>query len=340
MTAVTAKSLYQTVATLGLTRAQVRRLLPSWWSPDMEVAQDGVAELGLHLARRLSLDVAALMEGRVLPKGAVSQVAFKHHANTAPDKLAASSYIASSLAQAVIAAIPVDYRPLPSDAAGVREEVRSQKLGVLGFDALLELCWQSGIPVIPLPHLPVGIQKMDGAALQVGGRPAIVIAKRKSSRAWLSFILAHEMAHVALGHLRSSSSTIIDVSLKDAATYATEASADTQEREADEFALQLLGGQEVENEIAQWSRRAAPVELAVSARTAGDQLGVEAGHLILRYAFGSKRWADAAIALRFLSEDCDAESALQSHLEARLDLSLVAEDLRDMVAQITGLTEQ
>lgn len=337
MTTQTAKSLYQTVASLGLTRAQVRRLLPSWWSPEVEASPDGVAELGLHLARRLSLDVAALLRGNIVPKGAVSQVAYKHQVSTSPAKLAAASYIASSLAQAVIAAIPASYHELPGTPEGIRRAILDSRLGALGFDALLELCWESGIPVIPLPHLPVGIQKMDGAALQVGGRPAIVIAKRKSSRAWLSFILAHEMAHIALGHLEASGSTIIDVSLKDAATYATEASSDSEERAADAFALSVLGGQDVEGEIATWSPRAAPVELAVSARTAGAALGVEAGHLILRYAFISKRWAEASTALQFLSEDFDAESALKAHLQTRLDMDRVAEDLRDMVAQITGL---
>lgn len=337
MTLPPAKSLYQTVASLGLTRAQVRRLLPSWWSPEIESQPGGVAELGLHLSRRLSLDLSALLEGRLAPKGAAVHVAFKHRTNVESNKLAAATFIASSLAQAIIAALPSAYTPLPATGSKLREAVRqATNGGVLGFEALLTLCWASGIPVIPLPHLPIGIRKMDGASLRIGDRPAIVIAKRKSSRAWLSFILAHEMAHIALGHI-GPGSTIIDVSLQDTSTYATESSSDQQEQEADAFALDTLGGAEAERAISDWSGRMSPVELAVSARKSGAMIGVEPGHLILRHAFLTKRWAEASTALRFLSEDMDPESVLIESLRNHLALDLIADDLQDLVSSITGL---
>lgn len=337
MAPMNAKALYQTVGTLGLTRAQVRRLLPEWWSVEAESTPDGVMELSLHLARRLSIDASSLLEGRITPRGAVSHIAYKHQAGAARDGMAAATFIASSLAQAAIAALPTPFDALPSTPAELRRRAaESGRGGALGFSSLLELCWNSGIPVIPLSNLPVGIRKMDGAALLVGNRPAIVIAKRKSSRAWLSFILAHEMAHIALGHIEPGSS-IIDVSLQDSATYAAESSGDTQEREADAFALSVLGGEEVTTEVSRWSDRLSAVELAVAARTAGARLNVEAGHLILRHAFIAKRWAESSAALGFISEDLDAESALAGYLQSRLDLKLIAEDLRDMVSQITGL---
>src|SRR2546422_202169 len=210
----TADALYKTVKTLGLTRAQARRLLPSWWSPELEKRPDGIAELAMHLGRRLSLDVAGLLIGKVQPKGAVKRIAFKHRAGLEAASLEAASFIASSLTQTIIAALPGKYRGLPNRSDTVQSAVRKLGINTIGFGALVDLCWMSGIPVIPLPNLPIGVRKMDGAALQDGGRPAIVIAKRQSSRAWLSFILAHEMAHIALGHL-SPGSSIVDISLQD-----------------------------------------------------------------------------------------------------------------------------
>lgn len=330
---VNAKTIYDAVATLGIKRAQVRSLLPEWWDVAVEKAPSGVSELAMLVGRRLSLDVPSLMRGHAVPRGAVASVAYKHRAGLEPGDLSAASLIASSLAQTVLAAMPSMYRKLPSSPAALRREAAGD--GMLGFDSLLSVCWDHGIPVIPLPHLPVGVRKMDGAALQIGDRPVVVIAKKKSSRAWLSFILAHEIGHIAKGHLRPGS-TIVDVSLQESATYATDAAGDAQEAQADEFALELMGGAEVEAVVRTWSAYASPVEIAVAARAASQRLHIEAGHFILRQAFLTKRWAEAVTALRFLSEDFDPESALLGEFKKRLDLDSIAEDMQDLVAQITG----
>ena len=335
---ITAKEIYKTVATLGMTRAQVRALLPSWWDPAYEIESNGAIERGLHVSRRLNLDLGALMAGRAKPKGALFNVAYKHRADVAPDKLIASSLISSSLAEAIIAALEAPYRALPSTPGALRAAAAHIGYDQLGFDALLALCWAHGVPVIPLPNLPVGMRKMDGAALNIADRPAIIIAKRKHSRAWLSFILAHEMAHIALGHVASGSS-IIDVSLQDSATYATESSTDNQEREADEFALAALGGPALDAEVSNWSTRMAPVAMAVAARALTNRLNVEPGHAILRYAFQNKRWAEASQALRFLSEDLDPQAALLKHLQSNIQLESIADDLQDLVAQVTGIVQ-
>lgn len=329
--------LYQTVGHLGLTKAQVRRLLPSWWAPEVETEEGGIAELGLYLSRRLSIDLNALFEGRVVPKGAVSHVAYKHRSGADPEKYAAASYIAASLAQAILDAFAVPYKPLPGDPETLRAAARSQsKQQLVGFDSLLALCWNSGIPVIPLPNLPVGIRKMDGAALRVGQRPVIVIAKRQSSRAWLSFILAHEMGHLALGHI-APGSTLIDVALHESATYATDSAEDAEERAADQFALSALGGPDLAAALAKWPGRDSAPGLAVAARQLGQKIGVEPGHIILRHAFESKRWADATNALRFLSEDFDPESLLLDQLRTHLDLDRLADDVQELVEIVTGL---
>jgi len=324
------------VGGLGLTRAQVRKLLPAWWDPEAEKAVDGAAELAVHLSRRLSLDLQGLVEGRLVPKGAVSRLAYKHGGNVPEASLKSATFIASSLAQAVLASMSRPYKPLSGDVAALQARARELQGGMLGFDGLLALCWEHGIPVVPLPNLPVGVRKMDGAALQVGDRPVIVVAKKKSSRAWLSFILGHEMGHIASGHLRPGA-TIVDVSLQESAEYLAESSSDKDEREADEFALTLLGGSEVEGEVAQWPRNSAPVELAVAAREASAKLRTEPGHFVLRNAFITKRWPEAIIALRFLSEDLNPQGALVGQLRRHLDLDLVASDLQDMVMQVTGL---
>lgn len=332
---INAKTIYQTVAQLGLKPGQARRLLPEWWDPEVEKNPSGVSELAMLLGRRLSLDVSALMNGKLSPKGAMASVAFKHRAGLEPDAMAAASAIAASLAQTVLAAFPTEYRLLPKRASDLSKAATDDGARLLGFDTLLSLCWDHGIPVIPLPNLPVGVRKMDGAALKIGERPVIVIAKKKSSRAWLSFILAHEIGHIALGHLKPGS-TIVDVSLQEGATYAADEQEDKQEAEADAFALTAMGGDVVEGEVNKWPEQAAPVELAVKARSAAKSHGIEPGHFILRHAFTNRRWPDAVTALRFLSEDFNPEAALLGEFERRLDMDAVSDDMQNLVAQITG----
>jgi hypothetical protein len=334
MTHANAKSLYKTVSGLGLKRAQVRQLLPDWWSDEIEQTEDGAIELALHMSRRLSIDYAALQKGQLLSKGAVTDLAFKHRADVDPQALSAATHIASSLAQAILAALPTRYTPLPLEPEASHRSIKEVG-GTLNFEALLDLCWRHGIPVIPLPHLPVGIRKMDGAALLVGDRPAIVIAKKKSSRAWLSFILAHEIGHIALEHVQQGT-TIVDISLQDAATYASDELCDRQEMEADAFALALMGGEAVGREVGTWSRNASAVDLALRAKQKGINIRIEAGHLVLRHAFITKRWAEAMTALRFLSEDMNPEQALLGRLAQNVELDRVAEDLRDLVTHVTG----
>ncbi len=331
-----AKKIYEGLKGVGLTRAQVRKLLPDWWSPDAEKHSDGVAELCLLIGRRLSLDVRALMNGEIRQKGNSLSVAYKHRADATVQSLWASTNIATSLAQAVVAAMPQHYVQIsgsPFDLAGRAKEIGQ---GIISLGSLVDTCWAMGIPVIPIPNLPVGIRKMDGAVIRVGDRPAIIVSKKKSSRAWLAFIVAHEIGHIGCGHLNRDG-TIVDVSLQEQSTYEVESSSDAAEREADDFALSLLGGEMVEREIRAWPEWVSPADLAVRACEVAPEFGVESGHLILRYAFRTKRWPDAMNALRFLSEDADAEALLKSCLVRNLDLELVADDIRDLVCQITGI---
>lgn len=62
---------------LGLSRAQVRKILPTWWSPDAEKHPDGVAELCFLVSRRLSLDLGALLQGEIRQKESVMRTGRK-----------------------------------------------------------------------------------------------------------------------------------------------------------------------------------------------------------------------------------------------------------------------
>jgi hypothetical protein len=336
MSNVSAKTIYDNLKGFGLTRAQVRALLPVWWATDAEKSPDGIAELCVLISRRLGLDLAALMQGQVRQRASAGSVAYKHRVDVASESLQAATAIASSLARAVVAAFPTPYSAQFTDAAGVAAMAREVGNGLVGLSSLIDACWNLGIPVLPLPNLPVGVRKMDGAVMEIDGRPVIIVSKKKSSRAWLAFIVAHEIGHIASGHLTRAGS-IVDVSLQEHSEYEAESTKDIQEQEADRFALSIFGGGDVERIVSAWPSWASAVEIAVKSREAARDLGIESGHLVLRYAFLSRRWPESMAALRYLSEDSDAEAIMKTALQRNLDLDRVSDDMQDLVCRITGI---
>ena len=336
MTILKLGEIYKVLAQLGLKKSQVKSLLPDWWDDEVGQTELGVWEFALIVARRLSIDANALLQGNISMIGSVTKIAFKHRSTISSDAYLASSMMVASLSEAINAASAKPFKSFKSSALELRSHIREMNGGVIDFNGLLDFCWANGLPVIPLPNLPIGIRKMDGAIFYSGSRPAIVISRKNDSKAWLSFILAHEIGHYCLSHLEPGG-FIIDADLKGDLTSQAESSNDDQEREADQFALDLLGGPEAEQAISVWNPRSTGVSLAVNARNDAPGAGSAAGHLVLRHAFRTKRWAESQAALNFLDEDFDAQDYLVAKLKSQIDLDLIAEDLQSMVCSITGM---
>ena len=330
------KDLLVRLRTLGLTKGQVGALMPDWWDGTAADSSAGAWEFVLMVSRRLGLDAVALAGGEVRRLGEVSAPRFKHTARVSSDDLGPASLIAGALAKAIVAATlrkPVVGRLSPDQ---VRESILAGGAARVDFDALLNFAWQRGVPVIPLPHLPNGIKKMDAAALRVGERPAIVISRRNESKAWLSFILAHELGHILLGHVPENGS-IVEGSIHDTAAFEAESQLDVQEREANDFAHAVLGGEAADAVISRWNPRASEMELVDSALAAASKLRTAPGQLILRYAFLTRRWAQAAMALRFMADDVDAQGAVVNRLSQEIDTARIGDDLQDFVEKVTGI---
>lgn len=322
---------------LGLTKAQVTSLLPTWWSPEMAATEAGLWETALLLGRRLGIDSPALVSGQVRPLDGIEGTRYKHTVRVTPLQLRAATLMATSLARAVVGSMPAGERPLPESARAIRESVLSDPGAVISFDTLVDYCWSHGVPVIPLPNLPRGVKKMDAAAIRVDGRPAIVIAIRNNSKAWLSFLLAHELGHLCRGHIARNGS-IVEGSISDSADFDVGDETDKQEMEANAFAHELMGGREIDRIIETWSRGLPAVSLARSALADAQALRTAPGHLVLRHAFLSRQWPEARSALNFLADDLDAQASLVRRLSQEIDTSSLADDLQEYVELLTGVT--
>src|SRR5208282_5051994 len=100
----------------------------------------------------------------------------------------------------------------------------------VGLPDLLALCWAAGTPVVHLRIFPCRRKRMVAMSVRAGDRSAILLAKDSMYPAQVAFYLAHEIAHIALGHL-SRETAIVDLEL-DRPNFA---SSDEEERDADEF---------------------------------------------------------------------------------------------------------
>lgn len=337
MTALT--DIYRCLKTVGFTKGQVASILPEWWEPDMARSASGLQETALLIGRRLNLSAAALLEGRAERTTDLSAPRYKHTVRVTEEQLVPATLIASSLAKAIIGAMPDQHVELAASAGEVRHQILAKEGAKVDFNALLDYCWSRGVPVIPLPNLPKGVRKMDAAAIKVGQRPAILIALRNNSKAWLSFLLAHELGHLCLKHVPDNAA-LVEGSLSDSTEFDAESQIDKQEMQANDFASSLLAGHEAEAVVGSWGRGLPAVTLASTARRVANDFRTAPGHLVLRYAFLTKRWPDARVALNFLAEDMDAQGTLVQRLQQEIDTRLIGEDLSDYVLQITGVTPQ
>jgi hypothetical protein len=336
MTTHALNDVFRGLRTVGLTKGQVTAILPEWWEPDIARSPSGLMETALLLGRRLCLDAGALAEGRIEKSAGLSAPRFKHTVRVTAEQLEPATLMASSLARAVLGAFPERGPIVGRTATSVREELLAQPEGRVDFDALLSLCWSMGIPVIPIPNLPKGVRKMDAVAIKIGKRPVIVIALRNNSKAWLSFLLAHELGHICLGHVPENAA-IVEGSLRDSTDFDAESQLDTQETEANSFAHMVLGGKNVDRAIDSWPDAFAPVNLAIRAMEDAKALHTAPGHLILRHGFKTKRWPEARSALNFLADDMDAQTALLDHMREEIDTAAISDDMQDFVEQITGI---
>lgn len=163
--------------------------------------------------------------------------------------------------------------------------------GLIGF------LWGVGIPVIHLRIHPLAAKHMCAMSVRVGDRYAVLLARDAIYPASTSFHLAHEIAHIALGHL-SDGGAVVD--MDDPAERVEED--DPEEIAADRYALQLLTGYphlEIENTGAGRSAR----QLAAEVKRAGPLYAIEPGTLALCYGYSTKDWAVTQKAMRFIYDE-------------------------------------
>ena len=327
--------LYELLGNAGYPRNYVRSLLPEWWEDEAADTDAGLAEFRLLLSRNLGIEIAGLSSDApevifTLPH----ERKLKRSTRYTDNQLTPAVSVAMAAARIAAATCTVEYQPLPSPI-GLRDVIINSLGGrYVSLRGLIRASWAHGVPIIHLPTFPDGMPKMDGMVASISGRPVVVLSKRISFSAWMSFILAHELGHVWSGHL-ADGVLIIDEAL-DERSYERNQH-DPEEDEADHFALQALCGDLDADEL--FTNLDEPRTLAQAALEFQREHQVDAGHLLLRFAYDTDSWQLAIAALGVLDTERRAISDLRMAMTHELALDRVSESSRGFFLRVTGATD-
>lgn len=283
-----AKSLRRQLRAAGLSSSAINAAWPDWWSDEAETSKSARTELRLAVARNLGMAPQQLIGERVDFVWR-DRARFKHLGADGDSPLAALNSFGVSVGRSLIQATDSvgELTGLPA------AELRAMLLGMGAPDlpGLLTVCWAVGVPVAHLRVWPLAQKAMHAMVVGQSGRHAIMFNREVSYPAMAAFTLAHEIGHIALGHVPP------DDLLVDAEDPAAAADHDEEEIAADRYALEVLMG-DPDPEIVLNFDTFNHAMLADVVLRAAPEYGIDPGTLALAVAHRRNAWPVAMAAMR------------------------------------------
>lgn len=314
---------------VGLNSKSTFEAMPEWWH-DAILEPSGVYEIKGFVAKYFGLEIGpdGALRRRSLP-----QACFKTRSGTDVSEVASARAFATAVARMVASVTTVPWKGSLPAAAALRQTILGRGRPWVGLTDLLSVCWAHGVPVVYLPNLPVGTPKMEGMVTFCAGHPVIVATKKASHPAWLLFILAHEMGHLASCHLSATEGgAIMDEKVSE-----DDPMDDDQEKEANKFALQLLTGGSQKIRLERLMQAQA---LADAAKRHGTTHKIDPGHVILNAVRnteyqGKNPWSLASAALKHSDHDgATAEELCRAALRCHVDTDGLTDDGFDFIERL------
>lgn len=304
------------LAEAGFPESFVRASFPDWWTPEQGETTTGRTLAALLLARRLSLDPESLLDDNV-PVGFLhtGPTKFKHlRLRPGPQRDALTAYC-QGVARLVLTA--QDRQEEPPEIPGaleLRQSILESGRDNVGFGDVLSLCWAMGIPVLHIRLFPATTKGLTAMAVRMGRGHAILVARESGVAAQYMFHVAHELGHIALGHLKQVAA-IIDADSKDPDVVSGGLVRDEEEEAADAYAQELLTGVSdfrVDRAVMSDSqmRFGTARELAAKVLIVGRELGVDPGHIAMCFADSTGEWGLAQNAVKLLPHQSEKPGTL------------------------------
>lgn len=304
----------------GLSEKLVDVSMPEWWAAEDYESPSARALASLMLARRLSIDPATLLDDNV-PVGFLhtGPTKFKHMRLAEGARRSALVGFSMGVGRILLSMLaPEAFRVPPQDPQELRRALLASGRPFVSFGDVITACWSLGIPVLHLRLFPAETKGVTAIAVQLGGRPAILVARESGIDAQYMFHVAHELGHIALGHLNDVSA-IVDADPTDPANHADELIDDEEEHAADAYAQALLTGspnfQVLRQEKSPESANLGTArELATRATEMSRQFGIDPGHLVMSFGYSTGEWLLANAAAKLLPHQDEKPATLVNRI--------------------------
>lgn len=283
------KPLYEKLKSLGFKKAYIKKMLPDWWDDSLASTKSGYQQAAIIFAQIFNVNYKSLVSEQE-PCFEFPIHCFKKQKHIETKNLDPATSVALSVSRLVLKEFDRDLKDLSMlSAQKIRDNILQNNPWV-DFISLLNYCWDIGIPVIFLKDLPS--PKMQGIALNLNKRPIIVLTNG-NKHGYLVFDLAHELGHIIKNHI-SDNSWVLDDKIKANDTL-------KQEKEANEFALELLTGKD--NTVFSSSKILTAEELSNSALSYGRKYKIDPMHVILNYAYSQNIMSVGKGAINYFVKD-------------------------------------
>ena len=317
---------------IGLSDPALDAAWPTWWSAAADASPSARTELKFSLARKLGLDPRSLLDDNATPKFVWRDEArFKHLLTEDEQELSAISSFGKSLANVLIAATPdSSIRAAVPGALDLRRMLLKSRPYIRLSD-LLSVAWSLTIPVVHLRVFPCERKRMAAMAVHTKDREAILLGKDSNYPAQIAFYLAHEIGHIALGHLKGGEILVdMDSELESPLN-------DEEEAAADRFALELLTGQPAPVVLTTAKRYTAKQLANEILRQAAD-LQIEPGTLCFCFGYSTGDWARTLAAMPIIYPDAKPVwNEINNIALTQLSLDETSADFASYVSAVLGL---
>lgn len=320
--------LYKKLSAIGFPKRFVQEKgLPSWWNEELDNKPVAVLEGAGHIAQRLHLDLKSLLAENQNPQfKPLLHTKFKYHQQDKADVPDVAHQLASRVAEVVADTIKLEFKPIPSDPHQVRSEIVAKHPQVTLY-SLLDYCWEHGIAVVYFKNYPKNTRKIRGMIQWQAEHPVIVLSSGKTQPVCLAFDLAHELGHLALGHIKEG--ILIDDDIKPD-------SDDREERDSNQFAVKLLVNS-FDNSLCQKNFNNAQALKNTIIQLVQNNSTIDPCALALNYGWYNKDYFPLSLkCVNLINPAKEGHKTINNFLEQHLNWEELSDDNADYLDQILG----
>ncbi|MDB9450938.1 ImmA/IrrE family metallo-endopeptidase [Dolichospermum circinale] len=324
---LTMSSLYDKLSKLGLNPDYVRNNgLPSWWNDELNDKPVAVLEGAAYIADNLNLDLESLLAEQKIRFNTPPVTKFKQHNSQNNNHPHVAQALASRVAELIAYGTEVNFTPLPTDVKEIRTEILTNHKKV-NLISLLEYVWSKGIVVGYFHNFPDKSRKFAGLIQWQFSCPVIILSSKPTHSSRLAFNLAHELGHLALGHLKEG--ILVDEKIEFNCN-------DNDELQANNFAARLLLN-DCDNCLRNkniYNNAQLTQQANIKAK---QNPTVEADSIVLNYGWHTKNWGRVTKALETLDPLVNGQKIINEYLAKKLDWDKFNDESYEYLEKVLGV---